>query len=216
MPSVSDALVSAWEQIVRLGAIRPGGRRARRFAAFGPKTVVCFPMAALFGERYIRLGEGSVIGPYSTLSAGVGPGQVLEHECVVSIGDRCVIGKGSAIVGHTRVEIGDDVWTGPHVYVTDANHGYEDVSEPIGRQFAAARPVRIGSGTWLGAQTVVLPGVTIGRHVVVGAGAVVADDLPDYSVAVGNPARVVRRDLDGEWGGVDRGDRRRVGLTSRR
>jgi carbonic anhydrase/acetyltransferase-like protein (isoleucine patch superfamily) len=199
MTAVADIIQRAWEGIVALGAIKPGSRRARRFGAFGPKTVVCFPPAALFGERYIRLGEGSVIGPYSTLSAGVGPAQVLEHECVVSIGDRCVIGKGSAIVGHASVEIGDDVWTGPYVYVTDANHGYEDVSEPIGRQFAATRPVRVGSGSWLGSGVVVLPGVTIGRHVVVGAGAVVATDLPDYSVAVGNPARVVRQYVDGEW-----------------
>ena len=160
-------------------------------------------MAALFGERYIRIGEGSVIGPYSTLSAGVGPGQVLEHDTAVRIGDRCVIGKGSAIVGHANVEIGDDVWTGPHVYVTDANHGYEDITIPIGAQFAATRPVRIGAGSWLGAGVVVLPGSTIGRHVVVGAGAVVADDLPDNSVAVGSPARVVRRYVDGEWAAVD-------------
>jgi len=157
----------------------------------------------LFGERYIRIGEGSVIGPYSTLSAGVGPGQVLEHDYVVSVGNRCVIGKGSAIVGHASVEIGDDVWTGPHVYVTDANHGYEDVTQPIGLQFAAPRPVRIGAGSWLGAGVVVLPGATIGRHVVVGAGAVVAGDLPDNSVAVGNPARVVRRYVDGAWESVD-------------
>jgi acetyltransferase-like isoleucine patch superfamily enzyme len=95
------------------------------------------------------------------------------------------------------------VWTGPHVYVTDANHGYEDVTVPIGRQFAANRPVRIGSGSWLGAGVVVLPGATVGCHVVVGAGAVVADDLPDNSVAVGNPARVVRRYVDGEWGSVE-------------
>jgi serine acetyltransferase len=200
---VSDALQTGWEQLVRLGAIKPGSRRAQRFGAFGPKSVVCFPVAALFGERYIRLGEGSVIGPYSTLSAGVGPGQVLEHESVVRIGDRCVIGTGSAIVGHASVDIGDDVWTGPHVYVTDANHGYEDVTVPIGRQFAATRPVRIGSGSWLGAGVVVLPGATIGSHVVVGAGAVVAEDLPDNSVAVGSPARVVRRYVDGEWISVE-------------
>jgi acetyltransferase-like isoleucine patch superfamily enzyme len=195
----ADPIAWVWEQVVRLGAIKPGSRRAARFGAFGPKTVVCFPVAALFGERYIRLGEGSVIGPNSTLSAGVGPDHVLEQECVIRIGDRCVIGKGSAIVGHTSVEIGDDVWTGPHVYVTDANHGYEDVSQPIGVQFAANEPVRIGAGSWLGTGVVVLPGTTIGRHVVVGAGAVVADDLPDNTVAVGNPARVVRKYEGSEW-----------------
>jgi acetyltransferase-like isoleucine patch superfamily enzyme len=195
----SDPIQWVWEQVIRLGAIKPGSRRAARFGAFGARSVICFPVAALFGERYIRLGEGSVIGPYSTLSAGVGPDQVLERECVVRIGDRCVIGKGSAIVGHTSVEIGDDVWTGPHVYVTDANHGYEDVTMPIGVQFAANEPVRIGAGSWLGTGVVVLPGSTVGRHVVVGAGAVVAHDLPDNTVAVGNPARVVRRYEGGEW-----------------
>jgi acetyltransferase-like isoleucine patch superfamily enzyme len=196
---LSDPIQWVWEQVVRLGAIKPGSRRAARFGAFGPETVVCFPVAALFGERYIRLGEGSVVGPYSTLSAGVGPGQVLERAWVLRIGDHCVIGKGSAIVGHTSVEIDDHVWTGPYVYVTDTNHGYEDVSQPIGVQFAANEPVRIGEGSWLGTGVVVLPGSTIGKHVVVGAGAVVAGDLPDNSVAVGNPARVVRRYENGEW-----------------
>ena len=199
----SDPITRVWEQVVRLGAIKRGSRRAARFGAFGPETVVCFPVAALFGERYIRLGEGSVIGPYSTLSAGVGPDQALERECVIRVGDHCVIGKGSAIVGHTNVEIDDHVWTGPHVYVTDANHGYEDVSQPIGVQFAANEPVRIGAGSWLGTGVVVLPGSTIGKHVVVGAGAVVAGDLPDNTVAVGNPARVVRS-YDGEnWVSVE-------------
>ena len=68
---LSDPIHWIWEQVVRLGAIKPGSRRAARFGAFGAKTVVCFPVAALFGERYIHLGEGSVIGPYSTLSARV-------------------------------------------------------------------------------------------------------------------------------------------------
>jgi acetyltransferase-like isoleucine patch superfamily enzyme len=79
------------------------------------------------------------------------------------------------------------------VYVTDANHGYEDVDETIGRQFAPPRPVAVGPGSWLGHGAVVLPGATVGEHVVVGAGSVVTGDLPSYSVAVGNPARVIRR-----------------------
>ena len=93
------------------------------------------------------------------------PEQVLDGP-VVTIGDRCVIGKGSGVVGHQRVEIGDDVWTGHYVYVTDANHGYADPVEPVGLQFAAPRPVRIGSGSWLGHGALVLGGVSIGEHVV--------------------------------------------------
>jgi acetyltransferase-like isoleucine patch superfamily enzyme len=183
-------------------AIRPDGRRARRFRSFGTGSAICFPVVALFGERYITVGAGTVIGPYVSLSAGVSPAHELGDRSVVTIGDRCLIGKGSGIVGHDAIDIGDDVFTGHNVYITDANHGYEDPDVPIGRQFADPRPVRIGAGSWLGHGTIVLGGASIGRHVVVGAGSVVTGDLPDFSVAVGNPARVMRRYRTGK-GWVD-------------
>lgn len=190
-------LALGWDPLTRMATIRSGSRRARRFGHFGTGSVICFPTAALFGEEWIHFGSESVLGPYSTLSAGVGPGHVPDHDPAVRIGDRCVIGKGSAIVAHRSVEIGDDVWTGHHVFVTDANHGYEDVTLPPGVQFAAPDPVRIASRAWLGHGTIVLPGATIGEHAVIGAGAVVAGDIPPFSVSVGNPARVVRRYVPG-------------------
>jgi len=202
---VGDLLDAAWRALSDWAAIRPDSGRARRFRAFGAGSAICFPVAALFGERYIEVGAGTVMGPYMSLSAGVSPSHELDTEAVVSIGDRCLIGKGSGIVGHERIEIGDDVFTGHQVYITDANHGYEDPDLPIGRQFAPPRPVRIGSGSWLGHGSIVLPGVTIGEHVVVGAGSVVTDDLPDFTVAVGNPARVVRATSPGQCV-VDAGD----------
>jgi acetyltransferase-like isoleucine patch superfamily enzyme len=193
-----DVVRAGWQRIERLGTMGPRSRRARAFRRFGDGSAICFPVAALYGEEHIELGEGCIIGPYCSLSAGVMPGQVLDHSPVVTIGDRVLIGKGSGIVGHHAVEIGDDVFTGHHVYITDANHGYEDRSLPIGKQFAATRPVRIGSGSWLGHGTVVLPGADIGRNVAVGAGSVVTGALPDFSVAVGNPARVIRQFVEGE------------------
>jgi acetyltransferase-like isoleucine patch superfamily enzyme len=203
---VSDVLEAGWDLVVDWGATRPTSARARRFAGFGEGSALCFPMAAVFNERYISIGRGTVVGPYSSISAGVSPQHELDHE-VVTIGDRCLIGKGNGIVGHERIVIGDDVFTGHHVYITDANHGYEDIEQPVGKQFAESRPVSIGDGSWLGHGTVVLPGVTIGRNVVVGAAAVVTDDLPDFSVAVGNPARVIRRYVLGEgWVDVANGD----------
>ena len=99
-----------------------------------------------------------------------------------------------------RSVIEDDVWTGHHVYITDQNHGYADVDRPISLQTQPERPVRIGAGSWLGHGSIVLPGVTIGRHVAVGAQSVVTKDLPDFCVAVGNPARVIRiRDENDRW-----------------
>lgn len=186
-----DRLHAAWDRFGITAGLHVGSRRARRFAAFGPGSLICFPWAALYGERAIRIGRDTLIGPLASLSAGMVPGQPLVSDRIVTIGDRCVIGRGTSIVGHLEIEIGDDVYTGPNVYITDQNHATDDSSLPIGRQAAPERPVRIGAGSWLGAGSVVLPGVRIGSHVVVGAGSVVTDDLPDRVVAVGSPARVV-------------------------
>jgi acetyltransferase-like isoleucine patch superfamily enzyme len=190
----------AWDAAVELGAIGPDTRRGRRFGAFGAGSVICFPPTALVNERYIRIGAGTMIGPYVSLSAGMVPGQECVTDPVVRIGDRCLIGRGSGIVGHLSIEIGDDVWTGHHIYITDQNHGYEDVTTPISRQVQPERAVSIGDGSWLGHGTVVLPGARIGRHVVVAAGSVVTGEIPDRCVAAGAPARPIRRhDPDRGW-----------------
>lgn len=199
-----DGLQAAYAWAQRVGAIGPRSRRARRFGAFGDGSAILFPVTTLFGERYIRIGSGTIIGSHVALSAGVSPEHELPRDTVVSIGDRCLIGRGSGIVAHESITIGDDVFTGHHVYITDANHGYEDLAVPIGRQFAGPRPVEIGPGSWLGHGSVVLPGARIGAHVVIGAGSVVTGEIPDRSVAVGAPARVVRRhDPDRGWTEVD-------------
>jgi acetyltransferase-like isoleucine patch superfamily enzyme len=194
---VGELAQRAWELVGHWATIGPDSRRAARFRAFGAGSALCFPTTALYGERYIAIGAGTVIGPHVSLSAGVSPAHDLGDREVVTIGDRCLIGRGSGIVGHERVVIGDDVFTGHYVYITDANHGYADTSEPIGRQFAPPRPVSIGAGSWLGHGTLVLPGASVGRHCVVGAGSVVTGELPDFTVAVGNPARVIRRYVTG-------------------
>ncbi len=182
-----------WEAAIEVGAIGPDSRRGRRFGAFGENSVICFPPTALFNERYIHIGAGTMFGPQITLSAGMAPGQLMVTDPVVAVGDRCLIGKGSGIVGHLEIRIGDDVWTGHHVYITDQNHGYDRLDLPISRQLMAERPVTIGDGSWLGHGSVVLPGATIGRHVVVGANSVVVGELPDYCVAAGAPAKVLKR-----------------------
>ena len=91
------------------------------------------------------------------------------------------------------------------MYITDQNHTYEDPVEPIGRQWPTEAAVRIGSGSWLGANVVVLPGAQIGEHVVVAAGAVVRGTIPDRCVVAGVPARIIRRWVEGK-GWVDEKD----------
>ncbi len=102
------------------------------------------------------------------------------------IGDRVFVNCGTVIISVKEIVIGDDVAFANEVYVVDSNsHGLE------GGEHVEA-PVRIGDGCWLGARAMVLPGVTIGKRVMVAAGAVVTRDVPDDVLVAGNPARVVR------------------------
>lgn len=191
--AVGELIHRARDTAVAWAAIGPDTARGRRFGSFGRGSVICFPHTALMNERFIQIGEGTMIGPNIALSAGMAPGQECITDPVVSIGDRCLIGRGSSIVGHLSIVIGDDVWTGPHVYITDQNHGYDDPDLPISKQHQPEREVTIGDGSWLGTGTVVLPGARIGRNVVIGANSVVSGSIPDHSVAVGAPARVIRQ-----------------------
>jgi acetyltransferase-like isoleucine patch superfamily enzyme len=201
-----DVVHAAWERLQRVGAIGPRSRRARGFARFGPGSMIAFPPTVIYGEGRIAIGAGTTIGPLSSVSAGMPSQADLRGDPVITIGDRCMLGKGIGIVGHERIEFGDDIWTGHYVYVTDQNHGYEDLDLPIGVQMWKNVPVSIGDGSWLGHGAVVLPGSRIGRHVVVAAGAVVAGlQVPDRSIVAGVPARVVRRHVAGEgWVPVPR------------
>ncbi|HEX2381904.1 MAG TPA: acyltransferase [Acidimicrobiales bacterium] len=189
----------AWGWISDVGSVSPDDERGRRFGSMGPRSMIAFPPGSVFGERWIHIGAETLIGPHVTLSAGMAPGQTMDDDSVVRIGDRCSIGRGSHIVGHHSIEIGDDVTFGPYVYVTDQNHVYADVEAPIGRQWPVEDPVVIGAGSWLGANVIVLPGSHIGRNVAVAAGSVVRGCLPDRCVAAGAPARVVRRYTEGGW-----------------
>ena len=187
-----EVVLDLYEIGSRWAAIGPDTRRGRAFGAFGAGSIVCFPPGTIMNEGFIHIGEGTMIGPQVALSAGMVPGQDCVVNPVVRIGDRCLIGRGSGIVGHFSIDIGDDVWTGHHVYITDQNHGYDNLELPISRQSMPEQPVRIGSGSWIGHGSVVLPGADIGEHVVIGANSVVTGRIPDYSVAVGAPARVIK------------------------
>ena len=188
-----------WREFQRAGVVSANTPSGRAFAKFGQGSIMAFPPGSLFGEGGIEIGDGTLIGQLVSISAGIVPGQDLFGLTLLTIGDRCVIGRGSHIVAHESVTIGDDVWTGPYVYITDQNHGYEDPDAPIGSQLPVNRPVSIGAGSWLGAGAIILPGASIGRNVVVAAGSVVRGDVPDRCVVAGVPAKIVREHTKAGW-----------------
>ena len=197
-----------WREFQQAGLVTADTPGGQAFARFGRGSIMAFPPGAVFGESGIEVGDDTLIGQLVTLSAGILPGQDLGGLTVLTIGDRCVIGRGSHIVAHEDVAIGDDVWTGPYVYITDQNHGYEDPDTPIGSQFPVNRPVSIGAGSWLGAGAIILPGARIGRNVVVAAGAVVRGDIPDRCVVAGVPAKSVREHTEAGWQPSHQADRK--------
>lgn len=190
---MNRSIHAVWQWVERAGDVGPGTDLAQRFGAFGEHSCLAFPMATIVNPSAIHVGSGTLIGKYSTLSVGYGPTQEVLPERGLVVGDRCVLGARICITAHESIEIGDDVWFGQDVFVSDASHGYQNPDIPVGLQFGAHQPVRIGSGTWIGHGAMILPGTTIGRNVVVAAGSVVRGVVEDHAVVGGVPARVIRR-----------------------
>jgi acetyltransferase-like isoleucine patch superfamily enzyme len=118
------------------------------------------------------------------------------------IKSHSAIGMGATISAAQQVVIGEHVLLARNVFISDHAHAFENISIPIMDQgINHIAPVIIGNSTWLGQNVVVLPGVTIGEHCVIGANSVVISSIPDHCVAVGAPARVVKRfnQKSGTW-----------------
>jgi len=132
--------------------------------------------------RRFWLGRKSVVESYCCINNAVGD---------VTIGDYTRIGIHCTVIG--PVCIGDHVNLAQGITVTALNHNYADSNRKIDEQGISTKPVVIGDDVWIGANAVILPGVTIGRHVVVAAGAVVTKDVPDYSLVAGVPAKEIKK-----------------------
>jgi len=129
--------------------------------------------------RRFSLGRRSVVESYACINNAVGD---------VIIGDHTRIGLHCTIIG--PVNIGNHVNLAQGITVTALNHNFADGELRIDQQGVSTQPVSIGDDVWIGTNAVILPGVTIGKHVVIAAGAVVTKDIPDNSLAMGVPATV--------------------------
>lgn len=137
--------------------------------------------------RRFWLGRKSVVESYCCINNAVGD---------VTIGDQTRIGIHCTVIG--PVCIGNNVNLAQGITVTALNHNFKDTTRRIDEQGISTKPVVINDDVWIGANAVILPGVTIGRHVVVAAGAVVTKDVPDNCVVGGVPAKVIKeiREID--------------------
>jgi lipopolysaccharide O-acetyltransferase len=112
----------------------------------------------------------------------------------IYIGERCFFGFRLCILAGANIIIGNDVLVASDVTIASENHGINPESnKTYMKQDLETAPVLIGNNCWIGDKVIILPGVKIGDGCVVGAGAVVTKDIPSYSIAVGNPAHIIKR-----------------------
>jgi acetyltransferase-like isoleucine patch superfamily enzyme len=198
MRAVPDRLVDLVRYPMRRAELRSRLMRpywTRRFQSFGDGTIVHRP-GGVFGAHQIAIGHQTLILAGTFLSvetpAWTRPAPVLR------IGDRVGIRPYCMISATEEITIEDDVIIGAFSSVIDSNHTFAEGRPNVMHNSLDSAPIRIGRGTWLAERVAVLKGSVIGRCCIVGANSVVRGELPDYSIAVGSPARVV-----GQVEGVD-------------
>ncbi len=182
------------------------------FSAFGPDSRICTPFEAMNPQyicigNYVSINRDMKISVFKDITHHINfiqqhyPGlerQVEQEEYIfessnIIIGDCTSIGRYCFITAVNRVKIGNAVILSDRVYISDSDHRYENPDIPIMYQsMTKDGEVYIGDHSWIGVGATIL-NCNIGKHCVIGAHTLVIDDIPDYSVAVGTPAKVIKR-----------------------
>lgn len=153
-----------------------------------------------------HFGRGSTVQPHCSIygagAISVGKGVHIRSGCWIQtydkgeirIGDKTLIGFRCKITARNKISIGKNVLFADNVYITDFDHVYKDTALPVRDQkWTDGEVVIIEDDVWLGQNAVIRPGVTIGRHSVVGSSAVVTKSIPPFSVVAGVPSRIIRK-----------------------
>ncbi|RXZ33761.1 acyltransferase [Oxalobacteraceae bacterium CAVE-383] len=150
------------------------------------KNVIIDAYATIYCHKTgkIKIGDGTYIGNGAIIHTGKKNGSIV-------IGSNCTVQTYSIVYGHGGCKIGNDVRIATHSVIIPANHRFDDITRPIREQGRTDLGIKIDEDVWMGAGSLILDGVTIGKGCVIGAGSVVNKSLPSGSVAVGSPARPV-------------------------
>jgi acetyltransferase-like isoleucine patch superfamily enzyme len=196
--------------VVKLGVLlersgRQIGEASLPAFANRPKGFVMQLPRRIHNPERITLGDDVKLGPNSVLSANSEyPGGWMHHpegrhvtqqfDSRIVIGHRVTATSALQVVALKEIVIEDDVMFASNNFICDGLHAYHHANEPYKYQgMTRIAPIRIGRGSWIGQNVIVMPGVTIGELAIVGANSVVTRDVPARCIAVGNPARVVKR-----------------------
>lgn len=166
--------------------------RRRLYSSFGKMgsgAEIIQPDVLTYPEK-VEIGRDTVILNHSRFQSFP---YLTDKQSKIIIGNNCYICYYLTILSGADVIIHDNVLMASNILITSMNHGTNPEDELFYKdQEINCSPIEIGEGTWIGEKAVILAGVTIGKKCVVGASAVVTHSIPDYSIAVGNPARVIK------------------------
>lgn len=179
-------------------------KQKNQFNKFASDAEIIKPFIWVGDKKGFSIGRGSVVLSHSRLQ--IHPSLDNKNPSI-SIGNRCFLGYYLTILAGEDIYIGNDVLMASNILITSENHGSNPESKtPYMDQPLNGKKVFIEDGCWIGEKVVILPGVKIGKKCIIGAGSIVTKSIPDYSIAVGNPARVIKKyDFDlHEWVSAER------------
>lgn len=167
--------------------------KKKKFGYFGNNTFLKKPYYQLSGEKYIYIGNNVTILKSCRLAVY---GENIKKSCSIIIGDGCYIGFNFTALADARgkIIIGNNVLFASNIIITNEDHGINpEIEDSYMEQELSYKDVQIDDECWIGEKVCILPGVHIGKKSIIGAGSVVTKSIPDYSIAVGNPARVIKK-----------------------
>lgn len=169
-----------------------GKIQTKRFQVQAGKYVYIGKHCSLKGKNNIVLEDDVTVRPYTQIWSGEGKIRIGKGS---EIGERCRISIANSL------EIGEKVLLSPNVYITDCDHEYRNADVPVIDQGIVQKrnKVSIGNGSYIGINTVIVGNVKIGKHCVIGANSVVNKDVPDFCVAVGCPAQIIKKYNKNGW-----------------
>lgn len=163
---------------------------SRRYKEYHLSCIVRSPL--LVTPSCVALHSNVCVGKHARIE-GVFEYNGIRFSPVIEFGEGCTVEQGLHLTCAHRVSIGQNTAIAAYVTISDIHHPYEDVNVPIEKQNIKVKEVVIGDDCKIYNGAVITPGVHIGKHVTIGANAVVTSDIPDFCVAVGAPARIIKR-----------------------
>lgn len=162
----------------------------KKFEKFGHDSVLYHPLC-------IRGRENICIGNHTTILNGVRMqvyNDLTGEQSKIKIGDNCYIGYNNTFLAGGNITLEDGVLMASNILISSENHSIDPESpDYYMNQKLSCAPIVVGEGTWIGEKVSILSGVTIGKKCVIGAGSIVTKDIPDFSIAVGSPAKVIKK-----------------------